>query len=132
MKDGSIDTCALPIVFRQQLGGLYTFTRISKKDDFLYDENTLNIFDDGFFNSRDYIGSIKYPDSYCSHCFLGSWLKTKSNIKLKLRHLLPRVVVNFLYFCRYKCSKIKSIQIPYQNKSSLKMKIFGKTKPLVI
>lgn len=132
MKDGSIDTCALPIVFRQQLGGLYTFTRISKKDDFLYDENTLNIFDDGFFNSRDYIGSIRYPDSYCSHCFLGSWLKTKSNIKLKLRHLLPRVVVNFLYFCRYKCSKIKSIQIPYQNKSSLKMKIFGKTKPLVI
>jgi hypothetical protein len=120
--DGSYDLLALPLVFRQQLVPDYSFRRITSKDAFREEAGVMNIFSSEFFNGRDYIGAIRFPNGYCSHCFLGSWLKTESATKGKLRRLLPRALVNLLYRYRYQYSDLHMKQIPYQDPKDLTLR----------
>lgn len=122
--DGSYDLCALPIVFRQQLVGSFLFRKIFSKAEFVNDDSVINVFSFDYFNSRDYISAVRFPMSYCSHCFLGSWLKTESVGKKSLRSLLPRKIVNYLYYWRYRRSQLRDRQIPYADECDLRLKVF--------
>ena len=123
-EDGTYDMYALPNVFRQQLAADYCFNRIKNKTEFKDTDSLINVFRYDFFNSRDYIGPVKYPNSYCSHCFLGSWLKSEPRYKKMLRNMLPRRLVNLLYFYRYRSNRIDNIQIPYLDKEDLELERF--------
>ena len=130
--DGSYDMMTLPLVFRQQLGPNSSFRRISSKEDFLDKEGVMNIFAMRFFNGRDYVGAVRFPGGYSSHCFLGSWLKSESAAKGLIRKLLPRGVINFLYAYRYKRTNLNKKQIPYDDKDHLRLNYFWKVLPTEI
>ena len=119
--DSSYDMMALPLVFRQQLAGMYDFKRIAGKDQFVDAPHVMNIFRYDFFNGRDYIGAVRYPEGYCSHCFTGSWLKTESPFKTWLRNAMPRRLVNMLYYLRYRHTDLVTKQIPYTDPKDLKL-----------
>ena len=121
--DGIYDTCTLPVVYRQELMGSYRFQKINHKSEFIDQEGLINVFSFDFFNSRDYIGPVQYPNSYCSHCFLGSWMKPEATVKKQLRSLLPRKVVNYLYYWRCRLGQLRDRQIPYSDESDLQLMI---------
>lgn len=130
-EDGSYDMQALPIVFRQQLALDYSFRKISSKEGFKDVNGLINVFSFEFFNGRDYIGAIRFPNGFCSHCFIGSWLKTESVYKKRIRKYAPRILVNLLYRFRYQYSGLQARQIPYQNEKDLKLKMFWKVQPSI-
>ena len=122
--DGVYDMCTLPIIYRQELMSSYRFKKIKNKSEFIDKESLINVFSFDFFNSRDYIGDVQYPNSYCSHCFVGSWMKSESVVKKRLKYILPRKIVNYLYYWRYRLSQMKDRQIPYSNENDLEFTIF--------
>ena len=130
--DGTYDMLALPLVFRQQLSATYSFRKITSKKDFKEEAGFIQIFSSDIFNGRDYIGAIRLPNGYCSHCFLGSWLKTESAAKGQLRQLMPRALVNLLYRYRYQYTDLRSRQIPYQDEKDLQLKWFWKVQPSLL
>ena len=119
MEDGAYDMKTLPLVFRQELLSSYRFQKISSKKDYVYDNDVMNIFRSEFFNGRDYIGAVKFPNSYCSHCFNGSWVKAKNVLIKRIRKSLPRIFMNMYYYYRYKKTSLNHIQIPYENEEDL-------------
>ena len=125
LPDGTYDITALPIVFRQELGDQWQFRPVSQIRDYTPEPGVMPVFRYDFFNSRDYIGEVRFPNSYCSHCFLGSWLRSESGLKVKLRRHLPRSLVNLLYFLRYQTTDLSSKQIPYRDPRALRLHLFG-------
>ena len=126
LPDGKYDMTALPIVFRQQLEGKWQFNLVNKIDEFSNKDGIMNVFRYDFFNSRDYIGEVRFQNSYCSHCFLGSWLKSETRMKTTLRKRLPRSFVNLLYFLRYKATDLTSRQIPFSDDRDLRLRLHMK------
>ena len=116
-SDGSYNMRGLPVVFRDRLASRYQFRKVSMplsvKD---YQFEGLNIFPSDYFNSRDYIGSIKTENSYCSHNFAGSWLKPKKGLFAFLKRFIPRSVMNLIYSLTMRSfwrKRLSDIQIPY-------------------
>lgn len=97
-KDGSFNMRGLPIVFRDQLHNKYKFYK-QKDCHYQYESDVIRIMPYSFFNSRDFIGSVRYKDSFCSHNYLGSWLKKKQeagSISF-IKKIMPRPIVNAFY-----------------------------------
>ena len=125
-EDGNYDMCTLPIVFVRQLGGQYKYNPIQSKEEYIWENGILNVFRYDFFNGRDYVGPVKFVKGYCSHCFAGSWVKKESTLKKCLRSLIPRQIVNLLYYFRYKSANLENVQIPYDNSKDLRLRLFWK------
>lgn len=119
-NDGTYDMRGLPYVFHDQLTPKYKFSLIKEKEDFQKQEGVINIFTYDYFNSRDFIAAKQYPKSYCSHNYIGSWLKKEKNgLKIKLKEKTPRVITNFIYGVKYHIQdkkNLSAIQIPYSDK----------------
>ena len=114
--DGSYNMRGLPIVFHDRLVPKYRFRRVCKPiEGSDFHTNIINIFPSCYFNSRDYVGAINTPDSYCSHNYVGSWLKTNKGIKRLIKQIVPRFLANFYYMSYYKMNKqeIEHIKIPF-------------------
>ena len=77
-----------------------------------YEENerVIQVFPYRFFNSRDYIGAVKTKDSFCSHNFVGSWLKSASEVKKGLKSLVPRPILNAIYAMAFRLCYNKQLQ----------------------
>lgn len=115
--DGSYNMRGLPVVFHNRLASRYQFRKVSMplnvKD---YQFDGLNIFPSDYFNSRDYIGSIKTANSYCSHNYIGSWLKPKKGLSAYIKRLIPRILLNQAYSFMLKLvwqKQLSNYQIPY-------------------
>lgn len=114
--DGSLDMKSLPVVFMERLCGRYRFHKINNAAEFVSKPNEMCIFNYEFFNSRDYVGIVKYENSYCSHNFIGSWYKKTNTFKDKIKAITPRAVSNFMYHLLYITHSRKQIagrQIPF-------------------
>ncbi len=116
-SEGNYNMRGLPVVFHDRLVPKYKFQRVSRpitEDDFHHD--IINVFPSSYFNSRDFIGAVKTEESYCSHNYLGSWLKPKNNTFSSFRRHIPRPIMNCVYSLMQKFvwnKKIHSIQIPF-------------------
>ncbi len=116
-EDGSFDTQTLPSVFHDQLLPNYSFRLIKNKDDFIDNDDVISVFGYNYFNSRDFVDIKRYPESYCSHNFVGSWLKEGGIVKSWVKDIIPRSLLNrydrFIYFM-LGMGEFHNIQIPYQ------------------
>ncbi len=113
--DGSYNMRGLPVVFHDRLTPSYKFLRQPCPQLYHYEKDIIRVFPFDFFNSRDFVGAIRTSNSYCSHNYLGSWLKKSSKYKMLIKQIVPRRLLNFMYFCRMSVEKLKSIQIPYSD-----------------
>ena len=96
--DGSYNMRGLPVVFHDRLASHYQFRKVSMPLNVKeYQFDGLNIFPSDYFNSRDYIGSIKTANSYCSHNYIGSWLKPKKGFSAYIKRFIPRLLLNQAY-----------------------------------
>jgi len=114
--DGSYEMKTMPIVFKEQLEPTYRFRLITDKSQFQSCDDVINVFSKDYFNSRDYIGAVQYPKSYCSHNFVGSWYKKSGTFKDSLKKIVPRPLGNAFYWLQYKLlynRQIRWKQIPY-------------------
>ena len=113
--DGSYDMYGLPLVFHDQLAGIYRFEQVRMPVSYDYQDGIINFFPSDYFNSRDYIGAIKTKNSYCAHNYVGSWMKTNPSKCSIVKRFFPRSAVNILYALYYiiKFSDLKSKQIPF-------------------
>lgn len=114
--DGSLNVRGLPLVFHDRLSSKYRFDLVQKYLPYEYDKNVIKVFSKDYFNSRDYIGSVRYENSYCSHNYMGSWMKKKKDSWWK--SIIPRSILNLIYAGLYKSiwkNRINSIQIRYIN-----------------
>lgn len=94
-EDGVLNMLALPKVFQKMLSPKYKFRMIKSINSFVYEEGTLNIFPNNWFNSRNYIKSIQADGAYCSHRFVGSWLKPQTGFRWQ--SYVPDVLLNIMY-----------------------------------
>ena len=114
-EDGSYDLYGLPRVFHDRLVEKYSFHLVSSKDDVVDRDECINIFSYDFFNSRDFVGPKRYPNSYCSHNYLGSWMEHSSPWKGMIKRITPRSLMNLYYQFVYRKNReaLRHIQIPF-------------------
>ena len=117
--DGSLDMRGLPVVFADRLSGNFHFLRTDEATPYNLESDVIRIFSSNRFNSRDYVGAIRTPYSYCSHNYLGSWMCQKSYIKNLFKRITPRPLANLYYsavYCLDGSKSLKHIQIPFSEK----------------
>ena len=115
-EDGLYNMRGLPYVFHDQLTPKYKFKLLEDKNGFMHEEGIINIFPYDYFNSRDFIAAKRYKNSYCSHNYVGSWMKKKDSLKDKIKLLIPRSISNLiykLYYYKAGYDSIQMAQIPY-------------------
>ena len=97
-NDGSYNMRGLPIVFHVRLSLKYQFRRvclpITASE---FQSGVINIFPYDYFNSRDFIGAVRTSSSYCSHNYVGSWLKPKKGLIHEVKKYVPRIILNIVY-----------------------------------
>ena len=94
-SDGSYNMKGLPVVFHERLTPKYNFVLVKSIKDFCVLGATLNIFPHTWFNSRNYLKSVKRKEAYCTHRFVGSWLKKKERWNWK--KYVPDVILKYLF-----------------------------------
>lgn len=114
--DGSYNMRGLPVVFHDRLTPRYKFQKVVmplKRDD--YSAGIINIFPWDYFNSRDYFGAVHTKNSYCSHNYVGSWLKKDKGIKHAFKSIMPRILAKMYYkLCEcFAKGDVDSITIPF-------------------
>lgn len=115
-ENGEYDMCTLPVVIRDRLVGKYLFRKTDANDFQINDDNVIDVFPSFYFNSRDNIGPIKTATSYCSHNYLGSWLKSSNTFTLFVKKVVPRMILNRIYDLKiHNSAALKEIQIPYSD-----------------
>lgn len=119
--DGTTGQRGLPVVFHDVLSSKYKF-ELSKRGTYDYKSETIRIFPKEYFNSRNYIKPIRTSESYCSHYFVGSWLKKNKRLTLLgvIKRFTPDPVLNLLYALLYHLvykKHVDNVLIPYKNNS---------------
>lgn len=117
--DGSYDMMELPVRFHHVLTDIgYTFRCISNITDFQGgQEQSIEVFDGDFFNSRNAVAVRKTKKSFCAHNYTGSWQK-KTN-KKSFKDRLPLWLLRIIYSVGQKTwarSKYAWFQIPFESK----------------
>lgn len=100
LANNQFNMVPLPIKFKNILQKKYEFISINKIDKNIYNLNTnlIPVFNWRFFNSRDQIGIVQTNDSYCSHCYLGSWMKKNTPFYKKLTmNYLPKNILRLIF-----------------------------------
>ena len=96
--DGRYNMRGLPVVFHDRLTTRYKFQKVEmplRGEEF--SEKIINVFPWDYFNSRDYFGVVRTKKSYCSHNYVGSWLKKGTGIKQALKCFAPRPLAKVYY-----------------------------------
>ncbi len=103
-NDGSFDTLPLPGVFHICLKGKIKFNIISDISGFDFKNDTLNVFDFRFFNSRNQIEIVETPKSYCSHMYAGSWVNmtTEPFFKRLLKKLMQKKLLLLVFQLKWR------------------------------
>lgn len=96
-QEGEYDLLPLPVVFFQQLMRAYIFKGIAQKQPYIWDNQTIWLFDKDFFNSRNSMGSRQTVKSYCSHNYAGGWITENAGLKSKIKRFLPHGLVKLVY-----------------------------------
>lgn len=78
--DGSLHVYPLPYRFRACIDAQYTYHPIESVDDFVYEEDMINIFPVDYFSPKDFNTlQISTTDrTYSIHHFAGSWMKNSA------------------------------------------------------
>lgn len=115
LSKGVYDLTELPKVFIDRLSPKWKFQIVTNyKDTTPQDPEVIRVFSYHFFNSRNFVQPVRYRQSYCSHCFAGSWLREKEHSSYKL--FLPKWLLNMLHWLFYHLYNHYSIshhQVPY-------------------
>jgi len=114
--DGSLNMRGLPVVFHDGLTEIYKFQKVEMPlQGEVFSENIINVFPWDYFNSRDYFGAVRTKNSYCSHNYVGSWLKKEKGIKHTLKLFVPKSLSRMYYKLREYFAKgnVESIRIPF-------------------
>lgn len=113
-SDGSYNMRSLPLVFHDRLTPKYKFSFTRNIHNFVMSDGVINIFPSAWFNSRNYLKSVKRKEAYCTHCFIGSWLKKRNGINWK--KVVPDFILNILLGIMYNTiyrKNLKNKQINY-------------------
>lgn len=97
--DGSMNIKNLPVVFFEQLFPHFKFNSINSPGEFCNDKKDFNLFPKKFFNGRNNITPVKYPESYCSHLFANSW--SNSPKRNNVINAIPNPILNILLGLNY-------------------------------
>lgn len=116
--DGSSGQRGLPVVFHDTLTNNYRFALSELDSEYVYSSDVIRIFPSIYFNSRNFIKPIRKSNSYCSHFFVGSWLKKskKKPILYLVKKGLPDFLLNWIYAAFYHLrlkQNMKDVLIPY-------------------
>lgn len=98
-NDGSMNIKNNPVVFFERLFPRYRFAQIQSAQEFRRDDNIFNLFPAKFFNGRNNIGPVRYPESYSSHLYAGSWTG-RPGIKLFKKGIYSSLL-NYIYGMNY-------------------------------
>lgn len=98
--NGSLNIKNLPVVFFEQLFPHYKFQRIYYPKEFSKDEIIFNLFPSKFFNGRNNLHPVQYPESYCSHLFANSWTDSQNSANL-MTQLIPKKLLNIILGINY-------------------------------
>lgn len=77
---GDYDVYPLPYKFRACIESQYQYHPIQKKEDFVFEEETINIFSEDFFSPKDFhtLQIHTTENTYSIHHFAGSWMASTS------------------------------------------------------
>ena len=101
-NDGSLNMKNNPVVFFERLFPHYRFRQIKSTIEFKEDNTIFNLFPAKFFNGRNNIGPVKYPESYSSHLYAASWTSSpgikfsKKSFYSCLRNVIYGINYHFL------------------------------------
>lgn len=109
IKDDCFDMQPLPQIFFNELYGNYNFTQINKVMQYHWDGNNIFLFDRDFFNSRNSIGVMKTPKSYCSHNYAGGWVSKKKDLKSRIKRCMPMWIIKLIYDFSHATYKKKEV-----------------------
>ena len=115
--DGTSGQRGLPVVFHDVLCAKYSF-ELSIKGTYDYSNDVIRIFPKEYFNSRNYIKPIRTKESYCSHHFVGSWLKKQKKFSSNFKQIIPHSILNVAYAMMFKyvySKRMRGVLIPYKN-----------------
>lgn len=90
--DGTLNIKNLPVVFFERLISNYRFKSIDNPEEFDTSEDLINLYPQKFFNGRNNIKPVQFPESYCSHLFANSWSEHKT--QNKFYRIIPKFVLN--------------------------------------
>ncbi len=78
--DGDYNVYPLPYRFRACIESQYLYHPIERKEDFVHDENVINIFPEDFFSPKDFhtLEIHTTERTYSIHHFAGSWMAPTS------------------------------------------------------
>lgn len=117
-EDDSFDMLSLPVIFHHELiAHNYKFQKISDKKEFKNLACTMIVFDKDFFNSRNSIEARRTVKSFCAHNYAGSWTKKSITFKDKIKHFLPKQIVQTIYVIgqmTWAKQKYAWFQIPFE------------------
>ena len=113
--NGDFDIQPLPVVFVKTLSH-YTFKKVACINSGYNEDGSIYIFSKKYINSRNYIGTIRTRDSYCSHAYKGSWTSKNIDVKSKIKRILPSWALNicFLLMALVKYKQHHRYSIPYK------------------
>lgn len=100
-SDGTLDIHNLPVMFFERLFDKYTFRLIYNKEDFIYKEHEITLFDKRYFNARNNIMPHRFSVSYCSHLFAASWGSSKISFITRLLKTMPLFISNTILGINY-------------------------------
>ena len=118
-QDGSLDTYPLPDVFFDELYHKYSFRRADSQSKYEWDDNTIWVFNSHYFNSRNCIGPHRWPESYCSHIYAGSWMPKGKGLKAYIIKHVPKCLLKAYFDIAHNLiykDKIHQHDPFYQNK----------------
>ena len=106
-SDGSFDTQPIPYIIRNCIENGYEYNVIHSKDEFLFRDDVINVFEYDFFSPKSYSTQLITPTNhtYSIHHFAASWVaknKKKLSNKYKNREKYKKYFHNqFLYLIRH-------------------------------
>ena len=96
-EDGTFNMKPLPQVFYECLKDRYIFYKLHSLFHYEYNPKVMYIFDNDFFNSRNSVQVRRTKKSYCAHNYAGAWKSSKTDVKSKIKRILPLWILN-IYF----------------------------------
>lgn len=89
MQDGHLNTKTLPLIMEQQIKSKWHISLLSKKEDFLFSQNTIQLFPfDYFCSKRHDDGTIKVTShTYTIHHFAMSWCSPKNKFLTRCKRV---------------------------------------------
>lgn len=115
-EDGSLSTdIQLPGIFVNILKKTYAFEKTKLGKSYVVDDKLMYIFPREYFNGRNSVEPHRSKNSFCSHCFAGSWCKTPTDFKTRFQQTLPKFALRLIFYFTHKLHAKQFIyKIPFK------------------